>query len=89
MLKEDATRTCSAYRAMAAVRNAVVGILHLHQVPNIAAQLRVNHRDPYQLPMRLLGLMTPWRRTELWRDLPAPPLRRNTGAIRTSPGNTP
>ena len=35
-------------RAMAAVRNAVAGILHLHQVPNIAAQLRANHRDPYQ-----------------------------------------
>jgi predicted transposase YbfD/YdcC len=56
---EDASRTRSAYRAMAAVRSAVAGILHLHQVPNIAAQLRANHRDPYQLPMQLLGLMTP------------------------------
>ena len=59
VLGEDASRTRSAYRAMAAVRNAVAGILHLHQVPNIAAQLRANHRDPYQLPMQLLGLMTP------------------------------
>jgi hypothetical protein len=59
ILREDASRTRSAYRAMAAVRNAVVGILHLHQVPNIAARLRVNHRDSCQLPMRLLGLMTP------------------------------
>jgi predicted transposase YbfD/YdcC len=59
VLGEDASRTRSAYRAMAAVRNAVAGILRLHQVPNIAAQLRANHRDPYQLPMQLLGLMTP------------------------------
>lgn len=56
---EDASRTRSAYRAMAAVRNAVAGILHLHRVPNIAAQLRANHRNPYQLPLLLLGLMTP------------------------------
>ena len=53
------TRTRSAYRAMAAVRNAVAGILHLHRVPNIAAQLRANHRNPCQLPLLLLGLMTP------------------------------
>jgi len=59
VLGEDASRTRGAYQAMAAVRNAVAGILHLHQVPNIAAQLRANHRDPYQLPMLLLGLMTP------------------------------
>jgi hypothetical protein len=39
--------------------NAVTGILHLHQVPNIAVQLRACHRDPYQLPLLLLGLMTP------------------------------
>jgi hypothetical protein len=59
VLGEDASRTRSAYRAMAAVRNTVVGILHLHRVPNIAARLRANHRDPYQLPMQFLGLMTP------------------------------
>ena len=59
VLGEDASRTRGAYRAMAAVRNAVTGILHLHQVPSIAAQLRANHRDPYRLPLLLLGLMTP------------------------------
>ncbi len=56
---EDASRTGHAHRAMAAVRNTVAGILHLHRVPNIAAQLRACHRDPYQLPLQLLGLMTP------------------------------
>ena len=56
---EDSSRAGRAHRAMAAVRNTVAGILHLHQVPNIAAQLRANHRDPYQLPLQLLGLMTP------------------------------
>ena len=44
---------------MAAVRNAVIGALRLREVPGIAAQLRACHRDPYQLPMLLLGLMTP------------------------------
>ena len=56
---EDASRTGRAHRAMAAVRNAVIGALHLHKIPSIAAQLRANHRDPYQLPLLLLGLMTP------------------------------
>ncbi|MGH3232979.1 MAG: ISAs1 family transposase, partial [Streptosporangiaceae bacterium] len=36
---EDASRTGRAHRAMAAVRNTIIGILHLHQIPNIAAQL--------------------------------------------------
>ena len=58
-LGEDASRIGRAHRAMAAVRNTVAGILHLHQVLNIAAQLRANHRDPYQLPLQFLGLMTP------------------------------
>jgi hypothetical protein len=58
---EGASRTRSAYGAMAAVRNVVVGILHLHQVPNFAAQLRACHRDPYQLPMQLI-LQVPWLR---------------------------
>jgi predicted transposase YbfD/YdcC len=56
---EDASRIGRAHRAMAAVRNTIAGILHLHRVPNIAAQLRACHRDPYQLPLRFLGLMTP------------------------------
>jgi predicted transposase YbfD/YdcC len=59
VLGEDASRIGRAYRAMAAVRNTVAGILHLHQIPNTAAQLRANHRDPYQLPLQFLGLMTP------------------------------
>ena len=58
-LGEDASRIGRAHRAMAAVRNTVTGILHLHRVPNIAAQLRANHRDPYQLPLQFLGLITP------------------------------
>ena len=56
---EDASRIGRAHRAMAAVRNAVAGILHLHRVPNIAAQLRACHRDPYRLPLQFLGLITP------------------------------
>ena len=59
VLGEDASRIGGAHRAMAAVRNTVTGILHLHRVPNIAAQLRANHRDPYQLPLQFLGLITP------------------------------
>ena len=56
---EDASRIRCAHRAMAAVRNTIAGILHLHQVPNIAAQLRACHRDPYRLPLQFLGLITP------------------------------
>jgi predicted transposase YbfD/YdcC len=56
---EDSSRIRGAHRAMAAVRNTVTGILHLHQVPNIAAQLRACRRDPYRLPLLLLGLVTP------------------------------
>ncbi len=59
VLGEDASRVGRAHRVMAAVRNTVAGILHLHQVPDIAAQLRANHRDPYQLPLHFLGLITP------------------------------
>ena len=59
VLGEDASRIGGAHRAMAAVRNTVAGILHLHQVPNIAAQLRACHRDPYRLPLYFLGLITP------------------------------
>src|SRR6266566_986995 len=72
---EDASRIGRAHRAMAAVRNTVAGILHLHRIPNIAAQLRACHRDPYQLPLRFLGLMTPLAVTERKprRDLTAPP----------------
>jgi predicted transposase YbfD/YdcC len=56
---EDASRVGRAYQAKAAIRNTVIAILHLHQVPNIAAQLRICHRDPYRLPLQLLGLTAP------------------------------
>ena len=56
---EDSSRVRRAHQAMAAIRNAIIGILHLHRVPNIAAQLRACHRDPYRLPLQLLGLTTP------------------------------
>jgi hypothetical protein len=55
---EDASRTGRAHRAMAAVRTAVIGALHLRKIPSIAAQLRANHRGPCQLPLLLLGLTT-------------------------------
>jgi len=57
--REDASRVSRAHQAKAAIRNTVVGIPHLHRIPNIAAQLRINHRDPYRLPLRLLGLTRP------------------------------
>jgi predicted transposase YbfD/YdcC len=56
---EDASRVSRAHQAMAAIRNTVIGILHLHRIPNIAAQLRSCHRDPYRLPLQLLGLTRP------------------------------
>ena len=58
-LGEDASHVRRAHQALAAVRNTIIGILQLHRVPNIAAQLRACHRDPYRLPLRLLGLATP------------------------------
>ena len=48
VLGEDASRIGGAHRAMAAVRNTVAGILHLHRVPNIAAQLA--RQRPRSLP---------------------------------------
>jgi predicted transposase YbfD/YdcC len=58
-LGEDASRVSRAHQARAAIRNTVIGILHLHRIPSIAAQLRINHRDPYRLPLQLLGLTRP------------------------------
>ena len=55
-LGEDANRTRGASRALAGLRNLIISVLHLRGVTNIAAQLRSAHRDPYQLPLRLLGL---------------------------------
>jgi hypothetical protein len=57
VLGEDASRTGRAHQAMAAVRNTIIGILHLHRVPNIAAQLRASHREPCLLPLQILGLV--------------------------------
>jgi DDE_Tnp_1-associated len=58
-LGEDASRVSRAHQAKAAIRNTIIAILHLHQVPNIAAQLRACHRDPCRLPLQLPGLTTP------------------------------
>jgi hypothetical protein len=54
---EDASqvRTSNAPRAMATLRNAVISVLRLAGVTNIARALRHNARDPHR-PLRLLGL---------------------------------
>jgi hypothetical protein len=54
--REDGSRAASAYQAFAAIRNAVTGAFRLPGVPAIAAQLRASRRDPYRLPLQLLGL---------------------------------
>src|SRR5260370_31699669 len=56
---EDASRGSRAHQAKAAVPNTVIGILHLHHVPNIPAQRRACHPDPYPLPLHLLGPAAP------------------------------
>jgi predicted transposase YbfD/YdcC len=53
---EDGHRAAAAHQAFAAIRNAVTGAFRLLQVPGIAAQLRASRRDPYRLPLQLLGL---------------------------------
>jgi hypothetical protein len=53
---EDGSRAAAAYQAFAAIRNAVTGAFRLLLVPGIAAQLRASRRDPYRLPLQLLGL---------------------------------
>jgi len=53
---EDGHRAAAAHQAFAAIRNAVAGAFRLLQVPGIAAQLRTSRRDPYRLPLQLLGL---------------------------------
>jgi hypothetical protein len=55
-LGEDASRTRRASRALAGLRNLTISVLRLHGVTSIAAQLRANRRDPYHLPLHLLGL---------------------------------
>ncbi|HET8682722.1 MAG TPA: ISAs1 family transposase [Micromonosporaceae bacterium] len=58
-LGEDDSPIKSAYQAMAALRNLIIGICSLNGIRNLARQLRTNHRDPYRLPLLLLGLMKP------------------------------
>jgi hypothetical protein len=59
VLGEDASPVTGASHAMAALRNLIISICSLRGVRNIARQLRACHRDPYRLPLLLLGLMTP------------------------------
>lgn len=55
-LGEDACQVRSGHapQALAAVRNAVVGLLHWHRVPNLAAALRTN---AWSGPAAVLGLL--------------------------------
>jgi hypothetical protein len=53
---EDGHRAAAAHQAFAAIRNAVTGAFRLLGVSSIAAQLRASRRDPYRLPLKLLGL---------------------------------
>ena len=56
---EDAcqVRSGRAPQALAAVRNAVVGLLHQHRVPNLAAALRTNAWGGPAAVLALLGLL--------------------------------
>jgi hypothetical protein len=57
---EDAsqTRTGNAPRAMASLRNLVIGVLRYRGATNIAQALRHNARDPHR-PLTILGISTP------------------------------
>jgi predicted transposase YbfD/YdcC len=59
VLGEDNSPIKGAYQAMAAIRNLIIGICSLRGIRNLASQLRACHRDPYRLPLLLLGLMKP------------------------------
>ena len=56
---EDGSRAAAAHQAFAAIRNAVIGAFRLLLIPGIAAQLRASRRDPYRLPLQLLGARGP------------------------------
>jgi predicted transposase YbfD/YdcC len=56
---EDHSTVNGAYQAMAAIRNLVIGVCSLRGIRNLARQLRACHRDPYRLPLLLMGLMKP------------------------------
>src|SRR5215470_9787896 len=59
VLGEDASTVKHAYQAMAALRNLIISVCALHGIRRLAQQLRANHRDPYRLPLLLLGLAKP------------------------------
>lgn len=61
VLGEDDSRLSTAARAMAALRNLVVGLCRLAGITRISRQLRHNSRDPYRRPLALLGLAKPVR----------------------------
>ena len=61
VLGEDDSHLTTAARAMAALRNLVIGICRLAGITRISRQLRHNSRDPYQRPLVLLGLAKPAR----------------------------
>jgi predicted transposase YbfD/YdcC len=61
VLGEDNSRMSTAARAMAALRNLVIGICRLAGTTRISRQLRHNSRDPYRRPLVLLGLAKPAR----------------------------
>jgi len=56
VFREDGSRAAAAHQAFAAIRNAVTGAFRLLRVPAVAGQLRASRRDPYRLPLQLLGL---------------------------------
>ena len=80
---EDGHRASAAHQAFAAVRNAVAGAFRLLGVPGIAAQLRASRRDPYRLPLQLLGLAT------LPRHSPDTTLRRRRDQTSPAAGSLP
>jgi len=61
VLGEDNSRMSTAARAMAALRNLVIGLFRLAGITRISRQLRHNSRDPYRRPLLLLGLAKPTR----------------------------
>lgn len=61
VLGEDDSRLASPSRAMAALRNLIIGVCRLRGITRISRQLRHNSRDPYRRPLVLLGLAKPIR----------------------------
>lgn len=61
VLGEDDSRMSTAARAMAALRNLVIGLFRRAGITRISRELRRNGRDPYRRPLLLLGLAKPAR----------------------------